>query len=318
VIECLCDTVFRHQGTRGLLWGAAIASLPDIDALGGLISDSAELILHRSFTHSILFVAIAPFLLAPLLLRLNRKSEIPLAQWRKLIFWCIATSILVDCFTTYGTKCLLPFSSVPVSFRAISVIDPAFTLPLIAALLCALRWRKTAIRIGLVWCASYLLFALAIKIHVHRVAQAAVGNAQLQASRVMSKPTPLNLFLWRINVDTGDSFHVAYYSLFDKTLPDFAAFPKQHDKLAEFANGRAHRLLARIMDDWYVVRDGPVICDLRYGRILDFQPNLDSSWVFSYILRDSDHFERQARDMSAIRQHRSAYFKRLLSQAKRE
>jgi inner membrane protein len=302
------DTVLRHKaGKRGLLCGAVVASLPDIDALGGLFSDAAEIILHRSFTHSILFCVIAPFLLGPLLQRLNRASEIELSRWRQLVFWCISTHILIDCFTTYGTKALLPFSNAPISFRAISVIDPGFTLPLILSLLLAIRptWRTLAIRIGIGWCAGYLLVALAIKAHVHSVAKA----ADLPAQRIMTKPTPLNLLLWRINIDAGDRFYVGYYSLFDSDPPTFAEFAKDQEKLGEFADSPGHGLLARTMDDWYVVREG-IICDLRYGRLLDWQAGVDSAWVFSYTL-ESDSIQRQPRDMSAIREQRSAFIRRV-------
>ncbi|MFT5127694.1 MAG: inner membrane protein [Rhodothermales bacterium] len=303
------DTVFRHQaGKRALLWGAAIGSLPDIDALGGLFSDAGEIILHRSFTHSILFVAIATFVLGPVLQRLNRGSEIELAKWRQLVFWCLATHVLLDCFTTYGTKVLLPFSNTPISFRAISVIDPGFTLPVILSLLLAIRasWRTLAIRISLGWCACYLILALGIKAYVHSVAT----SAGIPAERIMTKPTPLNLFLWRINLDCGDRFLVGYYSLFDSDPPRFAEFAKDHEKLAQFADSPAHQLLARTMGDWYVVRDGPVICDLRYGRLLDWQTDVDSAWVFSYSL-EGETLTRLPRDMSAIREQRSAFLPRV-------
>jgi inner membrane protein len=308
------DTVLRHKyGKRALLWGAAIGTLPDIDALGGLFSDAGEIILHRSFTHSILFCALAPFVLGPLLQRLNRDSEITLSRWRQLVFWCLATHILVDCFTTYGTKALLPFSNAPISFRAISVIDPAFTLPLILATLLAIRpsWRRPALRIGLSWCAGYLVLALALKARVHAVAESALRSSQISAERIMSKPCPLNLLLWRINVDMGDHFLVGYHSLFDADPPSFAEFAKEHERLAEFADAPAHRLLARTMDDWYVVREGPIICDLRYGRLLDWQADVDSAWVFSYALVDGT-LRRQPRDMSAIKEQRAAYLRRVI------
>ncbi len=55
----------KKLGNRAILWGALAGTIPDLDVLAGLFMDEiGSLSFHRGFTHSLLFCAIAPFLLS--------------------------------------------------------------------------------------------------------------------------------------------------------------------------------------------------------------------------------------------------------------
>ncbi|MFZ9660651.1 MAG: metal-dependent hydrolase, partial [Chitinophagaceae bacterium] len=55
----------KQFGKRAMIWGALAQSIPDIDFIAGFwLSPTADLIAHRSFTHSILFGILISFFLA--------------------------------------------------------------------------------------------------------------------------------------------------------------------------------------------------------------------------------------------------------------
>ena len=46
----------KQFGKKAMIWGALTQSIPDIDFIAGFwLSPTADLIAHRSFTHSVLF-----------------------------------------------------------------------------------------------------------------------------------------------------------------------------------------------------------------------------------------------------------------------
>jgi inner membrane protein len=68
-----------------------------------------------------------------------------------------ATHGLLDSCTTYGTTLFWPFSDARMSWRVVSVVDPLFTLPLLALIVVCLRTQaRRWARVGLLWGALYL------------------------------------------------------------------------------------------------------------------------------------------------------------------
>jgi inner membrane protein len=49
--------------------------------------------------------------------------------WVALFFWSIFTHPILDCFTSWGTQILQPFSDLRVQWCTVSVVDPIATLP---------------------------------------------------------------------------------------------------------------------------------------------------------------------------------------------
>jgi len=67
----------------------------------------------------------------------HSKPEATTRDWQRLMFWAIFTHPLLDCFTTYGTQLFLPFSNYRVSFNAVSVADPIYTVPFLICVIIA-------------------------------------------------------------------------------------------------------------------------------------------------------------------------------------
>jgi inner membrane protein len=68
---------------------------------------------------------------------------------------------LLDACTTYGTQLLWPFTDARFAWNTVSVIDPLFTLPILALVITAgLRKRPLFARLALAWALIYLSMGL--------------------------------------------------------------------------------------------------------------------------------------------------------------
>jgi len=85
------------------------------------------------------------------------------------------THALLDCFTTYGTRLLLPFTDYQVAFNNIAVVDPLYTVPFLLLLLSAMFIKRTSnLRNHLAWSgivvsSVYMLVTLGLKYQAHQL-----------------------------------------------------------------------------------------------------------------------------------------------------
>src|SRR5690606_37923170 len=154
-------------GNKALVWGAFGGTIPDLDVLGGFFMGEVEYVnFHRGYSHSLIFA----FIIAPILGWLVSKSAWSVGQptlfWVKLFFWSIFTHPLLDIFTSYGTQIFLPFSDYRVELNTIFIIDPAYTLPMLTALIMLMFYRRESNRrrkiiySGIAISHVYLLFTI--------------------------------------------------------------------------------------------------------------------------------------------------------------
>ena len=124
----------KQLGKRAMFLGAVAQSVPDIDFLASTWTSASEnLLAHRGFTHSILFVALVTPLLAFLAEKWHRPHNISLKKWLLFFGGVIFIHVFIDAFNNYGVGWFEPFWDKRVSFHTIFVVDPFFSLP--AALL---------------------------------------------------------------------------------------------------------------------------------------------------------------------------------------
>ena len=116
------------------LFGALAGMAPDVDSL--IRSDTDPLLyleFHRQFTHSLFFIPLGSLICAgALYYLLARRWQISFKLTWLFCFLGYATHGLLDACTSYGTQLLWPFSNERFSFNTISIVDPLFTLPLLA------------------------------------------------------------------------------------------------------------------------------------------------------------------------------------------
>jgi inner membrane protein len=284
----------KKMGRKAMLWGAAANSLPDIDFVAGLWNSPAEdLLAHRGFTHSFLFIILLTPLLSFLAKRWSRSKGLTLKNW--LIFFGVqmAIHVLIDVMNVYGTGWLEPFSHARIACDVLFVADPLFTISLVVASFVLLfrkgvaarrRWALGAIMIS----CCYLVYASYNKWMVNEVVESSLTTQKISHQEYFTTPTPFNSWLWYVVVKDTAGFHIGYRSVFDQTstIP-FYYLPRQDSLLAPVRGQEDLQHLLRFSKGYYAVQqwgDSLVLSDLRFGQIMGWQ-NPAARFVFYYYLQ---------------------------------
>jgi inner membrane protein len=178
---------------------------------------------HRQFSHSLIFIPIGSLICAAVLYYLfARRWNISFKLTYLFCFLGYATHGLLDACTSYGTQLLWPFSNERFAWNTISIVDPLFTLPLLALIVIAYRKRNPLFaQIALGWVIIYQGFGL----YQHqRVAEAGAQLAQERGHapiRLEVKPSFGNLLLWKVIYEVEDG----YYTDAVRAAPELIVFP---------------------------------------------------------------------------------------------
>ncbi len=203
--------------TQGLIGAASAQSVakPDqlrkagvIGFLSGLLADADVLIrsgsdpmltleYHRHFSHALLFIPVGALIACLLLWPFFRKH----LDLKQLYIYCFAGYLFsgfIDACTSYGTYLFWPFLDERIAWHIISIVDPIFTLVVLAAIVLAFKLRKRNLaRAGLFLAGCYLLLGV---FQLQRAEQAVIELAEKRnhvIEKQIVKPTLGNLLLWR-------------------------------------------------------------------------------------------------------------------------
>jgi inner membrane protein len=285
----------KKLGKKAMLWGALSQSIADIDFLSACWMNTADsLLAHRGFTHSFLFWLLITPLFALLAEKLHRPHNIRLGRWLLFFGGVIFSHIFIDAFNNYGVGWLEPFSHRRISFNAIYIADPFFSVwPGMAFLFLLVMKKKNSqrtmwLRIGLGISGLYLIYCLSNKYKVNRDVKEILQKQQISYSRYFSTPAPLQNWLWYVVAGNDSGYHVGYYSVFDsKKEISFRYFPRNDSLLQPLRNQEELYKLIRFSQQFYTVElkgDTLVFNDLRFGQITGWhQP--DHPFVFHYYLQ---------------------------------
>lgn len=214
--------------TQGLLGAALAQSVADKTTrksatwtgfLAGLLADADVLIssnrdplltleYHRHFTHSVFFIPVGALLAACLLWYFSRHK----LTFKQLYLFCFAgysLSGFIDACTSYGTYLFWPLIDQRISFNIISIVDPVFTLILLAGVF--LAWEQLTARyayFALVLCGAYLLLGLIQHNRAYELAQSLIAERAHPAKKVLVKPSFANILLWRTVYVSDHKIHV--------------------------------------------------------------------------------------------------------------
>ncbi|QXH33617.1 metal-dependent hydrolase [Pseudomonas muyukensis] len=264
----------RVQGRRALLYGAALGTLPDLDVLIRYADPVSQMTYHRGFSHSLFVLSGLALLLAWLVAWVGRHKGY---AWPRLFlaFWLVlVTHPLLDAFTVYGTQLFWPLQPTPQSWAAVFIIDPLYTLPLLAAVLYAgcrgLRGRAVALlSLALAFSTAYLGFGLAGRILVEQRFEQALQAQGVAASEVRAVPIAFNSLVWRLLAKTPDGhYYEGVSSLFDRTPAEHLRLPRNLQAGEVLADAPLLQRLRWFTGDWLrydVIGDALVVSDLRMG-----------------------------------------------------
>ena len=204
------STVAGAQKLRAFaLLGCIAGMAPDLDILIGSSTDPLLFLeYHRQFTHALVFIPVGAAFVALVMHWPVRNVLRPLESYAACLVG-YATHGLLDACTSYGTQLLWPFSDYRVAWNNVSVVDPLFTLPLVAFGVAAVLKRRRALAlIGLAWGLSYLLLGV---VQTHRVEAAGIALAAARGhdpDRLTVKTGFGNLLIWKVVYESEGRYYV--------------------------------------------------------------------------------------------------------------
>jgi inner membrane protein len=269
-----------EQRRKAALVGAALGTVPDLDVFIDYGGPVENFTMHRGFSHSLfVLAAFGTFLWLILRLLWTPVREAP-RRWFAAILLALLTHPLLDAHTAYGTQLFWPSQSNPVSWATVFIIDPLYTLPVLAGMIAALvrptskattRWLVA----GLVLSTLYLGWSWTARSIVAANAQQSLDAQGIADARLFITPAPLTTLLWRIVAKTDSGYYEGLDSLVADDGPiEFAFYPSDDETLAAalphvpaaqrlqwFANGHVGA---------YVQDDTLIMTDLRMGQHPDY------------------------------------------------
>ncbi|MEM0962337.1 MAG: metal-dependent hydrolase [Bacteroidota bacterium] len=272
-------TAGERLGRKAAAVGCLAGTLPDLDVLAYPFLDPAsELLFHRGLTHGLAFGLVAGTALGWLSWRIAtwRAPAGPAAAsprpWILLWVLVLVTHSLLDAFTVYGTQLLAPFSNHPFAVSSVFIIDPLYTVPLLACLVVALlrkapRWAAVGLAISTV----YLGWGVAAQAHVRGTVQDALAERGMPPERLLVAAGPLTSLWWRgIAEHDGQIWPVSVHLLDpprDVEIGEPLAPADLPPAAAESRTGQTLRWFSR---DWLVrldeVGNTVRVADPRFGR----------------------------------------------------
>lgn len=273
-------TLGKKLGWRGAAWGAFFGTLPDLDVVVmPFLSEAARFTWHRGYSHSILFWFLGSLVLAPLLARLHRKRGLSFGRAYLFLFLTFSTHALIDCFTTYGTQILEPFSSARVAFNNIYIIDLFFTLPMLLSLALVFFFqpesqkRRQINAVFLTMSCLYVVLSFGMKGWATRTIQAQMEEMIPGAKLVATAPTLSNILLWRGLIETPEALWVTYWSPFDTEPCRFDYHAKNHELLPPQADNQLLDNVLWFTRGYNLVRQNNLgqatVIDMRFNEVHD-------------------------------------------------
>ncbi len=190
--------------------GALAGMAPDLDVLIRSAEDPLLAIeFHRHFTHSLAFAPVGALLaLLPWLYRKDIRQQLRLAYIVSLLGYL--THAPLDCLTTYGTQLFWPFSDERVALSWVSVVDPLFTLPALAAVyFSATRKSARIAQYGLALGLAYFALGGIQQARVLNLQQGLItSRGQETPSRQKVFTTFMNQVTWRSVYETNGVAYV--------------------------------------------------------------------------------------------------------------
>lgn len=292
----------KKIGNKGAAWGAFFGVLPDLDVLANpFVSDVQEIIIHRGISHSLFFSVVAAPVFGWMLYRRYQNKPATWEDWSMMVFLAIITHIFIDACTSYGTQVLQPFSNYSLSFNTIFIIDPFYTLPLMAGIVTALFMKRKPARrwanyIGLGISSAYMLAGFGIKSHVDSVFEQNFNKQQISVDRYMTTPMPLTEFLWVGYAISGDDIYGGLYSIFDKDKNiTFQKLDMNRELIQAYKNQLPVERILWFSHGYYQAEkseDALKMHDLRFGRSDLWLSPGSANMVWTYNLTFSEDSTR--------------------------
>ncbi len=284
----------KKIGKRALILGAIANSFPDIDFIASLwLSPADNILAHRGFTHSIIFMFLITLVGYWGAVRLDKNQSVSRASWFLFFVIQLGLHLFVDAFNAYGVGWFIPFNDIRISFHTIFVVDPFYSLTLIVVFVLLIvypvnsKYRIRTATTGLIISSLYLGYALANKYIVSSEVKDMLKKENISYQRFFITPTPLNTWLWFVVAEVDSGYQIGYRSVFDKSgSMSLTYIPKNDHLLQGWQKDHALNQLKKFSQGFYSIEnrsDTLVFNDLRFGQVTGWHtPN--ARFAFHYYL----------------------------------
>ena len=259
------------------LLGCVAGLAPDVDVFIDSPTDTLLFLeFHRQFTHALIFIPIGAAVVALLMHGFCRRW----LTFRESYLFCLvgyATHGMLDACTSYGTQLFWPFSSYRVAWNNVSVVDPLFTLPLLAlAAAAAIKRRRALAMAGIAWVLAYLLLGVVQNGRAEAAGAALAASRGHSPARLTAKAGFANLLVWKVVYVYDGRYYVDAVRVgFDVTIcsgASVATLNLDHDLPWLDANSQQARDVERFrwFSDGYIALDPHSpnrVIDIRYSVV---------------------------------------------------
>jgi inner membrane protein len=270
----------RQIGRRAMLWGGICGLLPDLDTLVPLGDAVRNFTYHRGPSHSLFVLTAVTHLMVYWILKMHPRTASYRSRWLWLVFLAFVTHVLLDSLTVYGTQIFWPLPTPPVMWSTLFIIDPAYSLPLLAGVLAAIFMSRKTTRghtlnaACLAISTVYLFWSIGAKLHVESIARESLRQQNIDHEALLTTPTAFNTLLWRVVAVDAKGYFEGYYSLLDESRKiRMTHHPANHHLLEGLEDHWPVKRLRWFTHGFYAVRqigDGLVMEDLRMGMEPDY------------------------------------------------
>jgi inner membrane protein len=142
----------------------------------------------------------------------------------------IALHIFLDLITSYGTQIFSPVTNARYAITCVFIIDPIYTLVMIAILYFSfksLKTRKTIAIAGLIWIFLYPATNLGIRYTLGYHTEKRLRNEGIEFTRLDVSTDILSPFFWKVIVEQEDTYQIAGIQLLKPNAPfEFMSYRK--------------------------------------------------------------------------------------------
>ncbi len=199
---------------RWVVAGFFACAAPDLDFVVALLGPVAYLYHHRGGTHSLLLAPLWALALAWLLALVLREPR----GWRALYAVCllgVATHILGDLITSFGTMIFAPFSDARFGWGTTFIIDLWFSGIIVAGLAASAFWFRSRLP-AVAACAvlaAYVGFQAVLRERAIEFGVQYAHSRGLPATDVTAHPRPVSPFNWTVFVSDANAHRYAHVNL---------------------------------------------------------------------------------------------------------
>lgn len=207
-------------GNWGTIAGLAMGFFPDSDFVLGLFNRQFYLEYHRDFTHSLILIPVYALFFSWVFVKISRRPYF--WSFYKICFPVLASHVLLDLLTSYGTMIFSPFLEHRYAWDLVFIVDLIFSGIIFFPFLSSFFWKREArwiCRGSVIGLTLYALFCGIQHDKAIDLAETFARNLNEKVLRVASLPQPLSPFRWANYVETNDKVYQGFVDLRGKGIP---------------------------------------------------------------------------------------------------